>query len=174
MSQSRRLLFYLALNVLVSACTTLAILVLWDRTHSQNTAPLALPASTAGSPAPALTPIQAGAAPAGSPEPDSSGSVILIDNVFGAGDLANEVVLIRRAGSGELSMTGWQVTNGEDTFTFPGLVLYTDGAVQIHSTAGVNTVVDLFWGLDHAVWQTGETVTLLDPAGKVFATYRIP
>lgn len=34
MKQWRRLIFYLILNVLVSASTTFAVLVIWDRTHS--------------------------------------------------------------------------------------------------------------------------------------------
>jgi hypothetical protein len=122
-----------------------------------------------------LTPISAAATPAGSPQPDASGSIILIDNVFGAGDLANEVVLIKRTGDGELALTGWQIKGDDGTpYTFPSLVLYPGGAVQVHTAAGVNTVVDLYWGLDEPVWQSGETVTLLDPQGQVYATYRIP
>lgn len=175
MSQSRRLIFYIILNVFVSACTTLAVLILWDRTHSSQPVSVSLPGGQQASTAPAsLTPVSTAAAPASSPEPDSSGSVILIENVFGAGDLASEVVMIKRTGSGELSLTGWQISNGEESFTFPSLTLYTGGAVQVHTAAGVNTVVDLFWGLDHAVWQQGSTVNLMDPLGKVYATFRIP
>jgi len=177
MTQSKRLLFYLALNVLVSACVTLSILWLWNRSHPAmpvSFPPAASPSGSSGQPA-SLTPVQPTAAPASSPVPDASGSIIQIENVFGAGDLANEVVLVRRTGSGELPLTGWQITGEEGpVFTFPSLVLYTGGAVQVHSAAGVNTVVDLYWGLDAPIWQPGETVTLVDPAGKVHATYRLP
>ncbi len=179
MSQSRRLLFYIVINILVSACTTLAVLWLWDRTHSSTPFTLgqaAQPTSSVDGISPSsLTPSVNEVTPASPPQPDSSGKIILIDNVFGAGDLANEVVLIKRAGDGALNLTGWQLDGAAgNNFTFPSLDLYKDGAVQIHTTAGVNTVVDLYWGLDEAVWHSGDTINLLDPQGQVYATYRIP
>lgn len=186
MSQSKRLLFYIAINVLVSACTTLTILFVWDRSHPSTA--ISLPGQATSSPAgsstpsTSLTPVSrtspAGtsvASAASSPIPDASGNVILVDNVFGAGDLANEVVLIKRTGEGELTLTGWQITGDDGSaFTFPSLVLYPGGAVQVHTAAGVNSVVDMYWGLDEPVWQSGETVTLLDAQGKIYSTYRIP
>jgi hypothetical protein len=33
MKQWKRLIYYLLINVLVSACTTFAVLYIWDRTH---------------------------------------------------------------------------------------------------------------------------------------------
>jgi hypothetical protein len=59
-------------------------------------------------------------------------------------------------------------------YNFPQLTLYKDGAVNLHTQAGQNTVVDLYWGLANAVWRSGETVTLYDETGKVRAIFRIP
>ena len=101
--------------------------------------------------------------------------LIIFDNIIGAGSAANEVVILRRQGDGELQMTDWKLedTNG-NVFPFPDLTLYKDGAVHIYTTAGMNTVIDLFWNKADPVWQVGETATLLDPLGNIQATYSIP
>lgn len=44
MKHWKRLFYYLAINVLVSACTILAVLTLWDRAHNSGASPL-LPGS---------------------------------------------------------------------------------------------------------------------------------
>lgn len=105
------------------------------------------------------------------------GSVV-IDSVIGAGDLDSELVLLKYNGGGELSLVGWRLEDGKgNVFVFPQsseLTLYGGGAVNIHTRAGVNTVVDLFLGLDHPVWSSGVTVTLRDDQGSVRATYVVP
>lgn len=101
--------------------------------------------------------------------------MIQIQNVFGVGDIDNEVVQLKRAGTGDLWLTGWQLKdqNGH-TFTFPKLLLNKDGAVQVYTRAGPDTVIELHWGLSSAVWHTGELVSLLDPHGVLQASYQIP
>ncbi|MBE0408237.1 MAG: LysM peptidoglycan-binding domain-containing protein [Anaerolineales bacterium] len=108
--------------------------------------------------------------------PEQGGEAqIIIDSVIGAGDLANERVMLKRSGSGELSLEGWQlVEEGGLTFTFPQFKLFEAGAVYIYTRAGQSTSVQLFWGLDEPVWQPGELVTVLDDQGQVRATYRVP
>jgi hypothetical protein len=170
MTSWKRLLFYLALNVIVAAVTTLLVLTWWDRTHRINLPAAISPAvtqkaatQTSGSGKPAATPL-----PANQP-------VIEIKNVFGLGDMPNEVIMLKRVGDGELSMSKWKLMdeNGHN-YIFPDLVLNKDGAVQVYSRAGVDTVIELYWGLNEAVWKSGEQVTLVDPQGVVRATYTIP
>jgi hypothetical protein len=192
MKQGRRLLFYIALNIIVSACTTLAILWLWNRPRLPVTAllPAPQPTAVASSPAPAATstPAPATANPAG-PAPSATVSQaptatlsaaaaakqIVIDNVFGVGNLKDEYVLLKRSGDGELVMTNWRLDDGNgNTYTFPALTLYQNGAVQVHTAAGVDSVVDLYWGRSQSVWQVGKIVTLYDDKGQVRASYRIP
>jgi LysM repeat protein len=109
-------------------------------------------------------------------EVDPNGEpLIFIDSVIGAGDLATERVMLKRAGSGELSLEGWQLVDEEGlVFTFPQFKLYEAGGVYVYSKAGQPTSVQLFWGLDEPVWQSGELVTLLDEKGQVQTTYRVP
>jgi LysM repeat protein len=98
-----------------------------------------------------------------------------IDSVVGAGDLNTERLLLKRTGPGELSLAGWQLLEEDGAvFTFPKLTLFEDGAVNVHTGSGQPTVVDLYWSLNAPVWQSGETVVLLDDRGEVRATYRVP
>lgn len=100
---------------------------------------------------------------------------VVIANVFGAGDLNTERVRLECKGQGELSLAGWKLKdeNG-NIFTFPQLILYPGGAIDIHTGIGVNDVVSLYWGLKKSIWTTGETVTLLDARGAMRATYDVP
>jgi hypothetical protein len=102
-------------------------------------------------------------------------AVIQIENVYGPGDPQNEVVVLKRMGDGQLSLTGWQLKDEDGhEFTFPELVLSKDGAVQVFTNPGVNTVIALHWGKTEAMWRPGEQVSLFDSSGNTRASYRIP
>lgn len=102
------------------------------------------------------------------------GSVV-IDGVFGAGDLASERIFFKHRGEGEISVQGWQIDDGNGhTYTFPDMSFFRGGAVNLYTQAGSNTVVDLYWGLDQPIWSSGQTVVLKDAQGTVRASYTIP
>ena len=113
--------------------------------------------------------------PSETPPPASGTAAVIIESVVGAGDLASERVMLKRSGSGELSLAGWQLVekNGK-SFVFPQLTLFEGGAVNVYSRAGQATVVALYWGLDEPVWDSGDEVTLLDDQGNEQATYTVP
>jgi hypothetical protein len=46
--------------------------------------------------------------------------------------------------------------------------------IVIHSRAGDDTAIDLYWGLDESVWAPGGVITLRDPEGAVRSTFQIP
>ena len=95
--------------------------------------------------------------------------------MISAGDITSERVFLVRTGDGELSLAGWKLQDEDGrVFEFPQLALYKDGAVNVWTTSGSPTVVDLYWGLQNPVWKSGETVTLRDARGRVHATYTIP
>jgi hypothetical protein len=100
---------------------------------------------------------------------------MIIDTVIGAGNLDSERVLLKRTGSGELALAGWQLADEDGNgYTFPQLTLYQGGAVNVYTGLGQDTVVDLYWGLSMPVWQSGETVTLYDAQGEERASFTIP
>lgn len=161
----RRLFQYLLLNVFVSACVTGAILFWYDRNYRATlvTVPQA------------VAPLQGEtAAPLETLPPDAEIPVEIV-SVVGAGTLGAEVVVVRYNGEGELGLANWQLKdeNG-NTFTFPQLILYTDGAVQVHTASGSDTVVDLYMGLRDPIWESGEVAKLFDPQDNLRAIYRVP
>ena len=166
MRSFKRILPFILLNIILSAATTLAVLYWWDKTQK------------AVLPDPQL--FTSVTAQVRNPTNQVTRTVqnqaeIQIQNVFGVGDIDNEVVQLKRTGDGDLLLTGWQLKdqNG-DTYTFPKLLLNKDGAVQVYTNAGPDTVIELHWGLKSAIWHTGEMVSLLDPQGVLQASYQIP
>jgi LysM repeat protein len=250
MKSWRRLLFYLLLNILVSACTVVSVLFLWNRF---NTPPPATPVPLAErqptavlfpTPSPTVSPtpapemrieayqVQPGdtlgliaerygisievlltlnglsdpdalgsgqvlmvpvtavpasptatptpTAPAGppatmTPDPNAPGPQVRISTIVGAGVLADERVVIRQEGQGEVSLLGWRLESSQgDSFVFPQLTLFKDGEVWVYSRAGVNTVVELYWNRSEPAWGVGATARLFDPQGNIRATYQVP
>lgn len=124
--------------------------------------------------APTSAPSTPSATSAGTPESTQEPGVV-INSVIGAGDLTSERVFITRTGDGELSMVGWTLQDDDgNIFEFPQLALYKDGAVNLWTKNGTPTVVDLYWELQDPVWESGDTVTLLDADGVQQASYQVP
>lgn len=151
----RRLIVYLVINIVVSALTTLLVLVIWSRFNL-----------------------------AGAPEflNDPSGQSasefadqLQITTVIAAGDLDNESVLIEHVGDRDVSLSGWQLQDEEgNDFQFPALVLHPGARVAIFTRQGDNTSSELYWDRQVAVWASGEEVRLLDPSNDVQASFLVP
>ncbi len=134
-------------------------------TETSNEKPTQTPSST-----------EMGTPPASlSPSPPSGEAKVIIEMVVGAGDLNSERVRLGRLGPGEISLAGWKLAEeGGEVFTFPQLTLFEGGAVDLYTKEGQLTPVILYWGLDKAVWASGEKVTLLDSQGRAHATFVVP
>jgi LysM repeat protein len=262
MKQWKTLTYFIILNVIVSACTTAAVLLIWDYTHrtpGEALAQISKPTNPIGEPTAAVMTAASqtqASLPTSTPEPEipqnveayqvesgdtlgliadkfdvsieelvklnqltdanslSVGMVIyipreqsealptlttqptrtpaptagsgtpsaplpeagvIINSVIGVGEIATEHVFISRTGSGQLSLAGWRLEDEDgNTFEFPQLDLFEGGAVNVWTTTGTPTVVDLYWGQQNPVWERGEKVTLQDDKGKERATYTIP
>lgn len=113
--------------------------------------------------------------PTASPSPTLQAPVITIQSVLGVGDLETENVRITLTGGKELSLTDWRLEDSDHhIFVFPAFELFPDGSIQVNSRAGINTATDLYWGLDMAIWESGETAQLYDETGVVQATFQVP
>jgi len=74
-----------------------------------------------------------------------------------------------------LGLANWQLKDDNgNTFTFPQITLYTDGAIQVHTASGTDTPVDLYMGLRDSIWESGESARLFDPQDNLRAIYRVP
>jgi hypothetical protein len=174
MKDLKRLSIYLLINVIVSAATTLLVLLIWSR----NQTPITLEPPATSTPIVLDQPqttqnIEEGnsTAPAGD---DVSGQ-LEITSIVGAGDYETEHVKIKHVGEKEILLAGWALEDEDgNTYSFPALTMYPDAAVSVYTKVGTDRVMELFWGLLAPAWSSGETVLLLDPAGNIQATYTIP
>jgi len=90
------------------------------------------------------------------------------------GNLQTERVLIINLG-GSVNLSGWTLRDQQNNvYTFPNINLFQGGAVNVHTIAGRDTVTDLYWGKTAAMWQNGETATLVDPQGRTHTTFTAP
>ena len=104
----RRLLFYILLNIFVSASVTLTILWWHDRNMEATLPPMAAPVSSSGTTAVSVPTAQQG--------------TVKIISVVGAGMLSVETVTIQYKGNGELDLTGWQLKDSKrQRFYFPAV-----------------------------------------------------
>lgn len=163
----RKLIQYLLLNVFVSASVTGGILFWYDRNYRAIGPPpvLQVQATSAGSD---------NSAPAPNTEIQTD-IPVKISSVVGAGVLASEIAVIQFQGDGQLDLTAWQLKDEDgNTYTFPKVSLYPGGAVQVHTAAGSDTVIDLYWGTGEGIWSSGEEARLFDSQGNLRAVYRVP
>jgi len=158
MNPRRKLVYYILLNIIISACVSGAILFVYDYTHRNSSAP------AAGNSSPDA------AAPTTSPE-----TKLEILSVVGAGTAASEIVIVQNTGPLTVAMTGWYVQDADgNRYLFPLVDLYPGGSLQVHTSAGADSAVDLYWDRNQPLWSSGEVATLIDPQGNVHAFYRIP
>jgi len=99
---------------------------------------------------------------------------VVINGIVGAGDLETESVRLLNTGS-EVSMAGWTLDDGGgNSFDFPDFTFYSTGAVDVHTRAGTNTTIDLYWGLDQAVWTPGKVIYLRNVSGEQVSSFKVP
>lgn len=150
----KRLLLYLLLNVVVSACTTTTVLFVYDRYFRAPAISSPLPVSTS---------------------PGQGAASLEIATVVGAGIPSAEMVVLRNTGQGQANLKEWKLQDQQsNVYTFGEVTIPAGGTVQLHTAPGTDTLIDLYWGLTASVWNSGETVSLLDPAGSVRSVYKVP
>jgi len=162
----RRLLLYLLLNVLISVCVTSAILFWYDRNYRSVSVSAVQPAAQSLSQGVSVSQATL------NPQADIPVEIV---SVIGAGTLNAEWVVVSYKGEDQLDLARWELRDeNRHVFVFPQLVLHPNGAVQVHTASGTNTVIDLYWGESEPVWQSGEMAQLFDPNGKKRAEYKVP
>ena len=160
----RKLLLYLLLNAFISACVTGAILFWYDRNYRSSSLSPVQPAPVANN--------QAASQPTLNPQVDIPVEIV---SVIGAGTLNAEWVVVRYKGDDQINLANWELRDkNRHVFVFPQLVLHKDGAVQVHTSTGTNTVIDLYWNASDPVWESGEEAQLFDPSGNLRAVYKVP
>ncbi len=149
----RQLLSYLLLNIVVSACVTVAVMFIYDHYFRSSPEPL-LDVS----------------------QVNSGGTAkVEIVTIVGAGIASTETALLRNTGDAPAALYGWKLQDEESNlYLFPDVTITPGGSIQLHTAPGDDTLIDLYWGLTAPAWRSGETASLLDPAGTVKSVYKVP
>jgi len=160
----RKILPYLLINFLVSAAAVVLMLWIWDSTHKT---PKITPQSYPPLVETNLTPWTTLPAPAA--------PTIEIEVVVGAGDLNNERIQMVCVSDEPVDLLGWVLSDGVSyEYTFPAVKLYPGGGIYLYTRSGVNTSVELFWGLPNPIWSSGSKIQLSDYEGNPRAEYLVP
>jgi len=151
----KRLLTYLLLNVIVSACVTVSVLFVYDRYYR----PARLPETIASQPA-----------------PTSDGALKMeITTIVGAGIPGSETVILRNIGAGQADLKDWKLQDEDaNVYTFTDVTLLPGSSIQLHTLPGQDSLIDLYWGLTAPIWRSGETATLFDLAGAARSVFQVP
>lgn len=101
---------------------------------------------------------------------------IAIAAVTDPGVLATEAVQLVNNGAETQSLQGWKLRDEDsNVYTFGDVDVFGAGAgILLHSRAGTDSALELFWGLEDPAWRSGETLTLWDATDQVVTTFVIP
>lgn len=136
--------------------------------------PVAVPPTPTVPPSPTVPPPTRPPLPTPTRDPNQPAPAITIREVQAPGIWERERVVIANNG-GPVDLNGWTLRDETGrVYTFPALTLFSGGAVNVHTQAGLNTVVDLYWGQTSAVWASGQVLTLADAAGNLVARLVVP
>lgn len=170
MKQFPRSVLFLLLNILVTIATVAILWLAWIKPQQEALLKeLGLPVGVN----PGLNPSSAESIPTPTLPPLDQ-VVLEVKSVTGMEELSLETLVLERVGEGDVWLAGWQVTDEDgNLYQFPELLLQ-GGTIRLHSGAGRNTLPDLYWGLIAPVWESGETVTVIDSAGNVRTRAQLP
>ncbi|MGC8825850.1 MAG: LysM peptidoglycan-binding domain-containing protein [Anaerolineae bacterium] len=108
------------------------------------------------------------------PTPTPQGPGLEITAVIGAGDIEQEALFLTNAGAAALNLKGWSVSDGRGhVYPFPDVTLKGHGTIILHTGAGQDDEVNLYWGLDTALWEEGTTVLIKDAGGRVVLRHAV-
>ncbi len=111
----------------------------------------------------------------GTPPAGEDASVqVRIAEVVAPGFLAQERVRLVNQSAQPVSLEGWTLADQDGlVFRFPPVMLYAQGSLFVWTRSGTPTAVDLYWGLERAVWEPGEIAVLKDAQGREVHRFRI-
>ncbi|MEZ4614596.1 MAG: LysM peptidoglycan-binding domain-containing protein [Caldilineaceae bacterium] len=106
-------------------------------------------------------------------EPVTQGVVIQL--VEAPGDLLAEAVQVTNDNDRAVNLSGWVLDReGGPSYTFGNVPLFPGSYVWLHTQAGDNTSIAIYWGRDAAAWPAGTLLRLHNPQGAQVSTFSVP
>ena len=125
---------------------------------------LIIPSANAPLPAATATPI-AGSVNTG----------IRLASVDNAGALETEVINIGNDSDLAVNLQGWRLEReGGPSYTFGNILLFPGSGLKLHSGAGTDSSVDVYWNQSAAVWSAGAVARLINPQGAEVSRFSVP
>ena len=85
-----------------------------------------------------------------------------------------EYILLRNpSDSAVISLAGGS-SRWWSELSLPQSTLYPKGAVNIYTGPGTDTVTELHWNSDSALWASGDQLTLFDSQGNEHTQFTVP
>ncbi len=173
----KNLAFFL-INILISAVTVLAVLFLWDQFQNKRLEQQATPAQSLSQPIKSDENVEPGVkATNADAKPFASGDIsVSISLVSGMGELKLEYILIKNDGANKISLLDWSIKGSEpqNIIIKSDILLNPGGAIKIYTKEGTDSALAIYLDSKKALWKSGSSVTLLDPAQTERASYTIP
>ena len=161
----RRLILYLLLNILISACVTSAILFWYDRTYRSVSISTVQPAGQA---------LNLGAVPQLTLDPQTDIPVEIV-SVIGAGTLNAEWVVVAYKGEDQINLTLGSCETRTD-MSLCSLKSFCTKMAPCKSIPRLGRIRSSTYSgtAGEPVWQSGEEAQLFDPSGNMRAKYKVP
>jgi hypothetical protein len=128
----------------------------------------------------------AGPSPTGTTSPTVAGTpaagadevaVTYVQLLDPADSESEEYVEIENLSDQDITLTGWRLRNSSrpnvPPYVFPQYVLELNTIIAVYSQSGTNDlqIGDFYWGQNPPIWQVGDQVELLDPAGNLISSF---
>ncbi|MDX2162667.1 MAG: lamin tail domain-containing protein [bacterium] len=107
--------------------------------------------------------------------PTAENAQMEILGVQSAGVVTAEYIEIRNNGN-TVNISGWVIRDGQgNEYTFAEQFLFNRGSIRLFTgAAGQDTATVKYWRQGTAVWESGDTASLIDSAGRLQSTFVIP
>ena len=99
-----------------------------------------------------------------------------ISYAIDTGILQRERVVIVSHSDNVVSLENWTLESKlfGYTYNFPNANLYAGGSIVVNTKDGVDNPLELFWGSDSAIWQSGDEISLRNNDDKIIDVFFIP
>jgi LysM repeat protein len=100
---------------------------------------------------------------------------IRVTAVENPGVVGSEIINVANDSDLAVNLQGWRLEReGGPTYTFGNVLLFPGSGIKLHSGAGTDSSVDVYWNQPAAVWSTGAVARLLNPQGAEVSRLAAP
>jgi LysM repeat protein len=100
---------------------------------------------------------------------------IRLTAVESPGTAAAEAINIGNDSDLAVNLQGWRLEReGGPAYTFGNLLLFPGSGLKLHSGAGTDTSVDVYWNQPATVWASGVVARLINPQGAEVSRLSVP